>query len=217
MERRSPGVTIPADGASLQGDLDGPLDPRGLVIFVHGSGSSRFSARNRYVAGVMREAGFATLLADLLTPTEDALDRMTAALRFDIPMLARRTRAMVEWTSTRTHLAEIPVGLFGASTGAAAAIIAAAALPSRVGAVVSRGGRVDLASEALADLEAPLLMLVGEHDEPVAALHERVLPHLRCEHRYTVIPNATHLFEEPGALDAVVALARDWFTDHLRA
>lgn len=215
MKQRSPGVTIPADGASLQGDLEGPLDARGLVIFVHGSGSSRFSARNRFVATVMREAGFATLLADLLTPTEDALDRMTAALRFDIPMLAERTRAMIEWTNTRVHLAELPIGLFGASTGAAAAIIAAAALPERVSAVVSRGGRVDLAGEALERLQAPLLMLVGELDDPVAELHERVLPQLRCEHRYTVIPNASHLFEEPGALERVAALAAAWFDEKL--
>ncbi len=215
MAQQHPSVAIPAGGVTLAADLEGPIDPHGLVIFVHGSGSSRFSGRNRAVAAKMREAGFATLLADLLTPHEDALDRMTAALRFDIPMLAERTRAMIVWAAARAPFTDLPIGLFGASTGAAAAIIAADAMPERVGAVVSRGGRIDLAGGSLAHLRAPLLMLVGARDEPVAELHERVLPQLTCEHRYTVVPDASHLFEEPGALERVAELAAAWFDEHL--
>lgn len=212
---RSPGISIPADGATLQGDLEGPLDPRGLVIFVHGSGSSRFSARNRAVARVVREAGFATLLADLLSPSEEALDRMTSALRFDIPLLAERTRTMIGWCASRPPFAAVPIGLFGASTGAAAAIVAASTQPERVRAVVSRGGRIDLAGDHLAALDAPLLMLVGENDEPLVELHERNIPRLRCAHRYVVIPGASHLFEETGALERVASLAAGWFDEHL--
>lgn len=204
-------VSIPAQDVVLEGDLAIPGNAHGLVLFVHGSGSSRFSPRNRHVARVLHRGGFATLLADLLTPEEELVDERSSALRFDIPMLAERTIHMIDWVKTHWNTAGLPLGLFGASTGAAAAVIAAADRPDDVRAVVSRGGRVDLAGNALEECRAPLLMIVGSRDTAVIRLHQQAIARLRCEHRYVEIPGATHLFEEPGALDAVSDLAAKWF------
>jgi dienelactone hydrolase len=195
----------------VRGDVTHVDDPRGLVIFVHGSGSSRLSARNRHVAQILNRGRCETLLADLLTAQEDAVDARTGALRFDIPMLSARTVAMVDWARSFG----LPIGLFGASTGAAAAIRAAGERPDDVGAVVSRGGRVDLAGPAIEALRAPLLMIVGSRDAPVIEIQREIAPRLRCEYREAVVPHATHLFEEPGTLDVVAALATEWFEEHL--
>lgn len=210
-------VSIAAGDATLEGDLALPDDARGLVVFVHGSGSGRFSPRNRHVARILNRAGFATLLADLLTPEEELIDERSSALRFDIPMLAERTTYMIDWVKARADLAALPLGLFGASTGAAAAIIAAAARPQAIRAVVSRGGRIDLAGDALDACRAPLLAIVGSRDIPVIHLHQQAMQRLRCEHRYVEVPGATHLFEEPGTLDAVADLAAKWFERYARA
>lgn len=210
-------VSIAAGDATLEGDLALPDDARGLVVFVHGSGSGRFSPRNRHVARILNRAGFATLLADLLTPEEELIDERSSALRFDIPMLAERTTYMIDWVKARADLAALPLGLFGASTGAAAAIIAAAARPQAIRAVVSRGGRIDLAGDALDACHAPLLAIVGSRDIPVIHLHQQAMQRLRCEHRYVEVPGATHLFEEPGTLDAVADLAAKWFERYARA
>lgn len=204
-------VSIPAGEVTLDGDLTVPEGAQGLIIFVHGSGSSRFSSRNRHVAAQMNAVGFATLLADLLTREEEAVDARTARLRFDVPLLAERTTGMIDWAASSERAANLRIGLFGASTGAAAAIAAAAARPDRTHAVVSRGGRVDLAGAALERLRAPLLMIVGGLDLAVVDLHRRVLPRLACLHRFEIVARATHLFEEPGALDTVARLAIAWF------
>jgi dienelactone hydrolase len=208
-------VEIPADSVRLAGDLVVPLAARGIVVFAHGSGSGRFSPRNRAVAGVLVQAGLATLLMDLLTPQEEAVDLRTRHLRFDIPLLARRVIASIDWLAADATAKDLPVGCFGASTGAAAALIAAAERPERVGAVVSRGGRPDLAGEALARVHAPTLLIVGGNDPEVLRLNEQALAALAGEARLEVVPGATHLFEEPGALERVAALARDWFVEHL--
>jgi putative phosphoribosyl transferase len=208
-------LTIDAGDVKLNADLTLPRESVGLVQFVHGSGSSRFSSRNRYVAEVLNGAGFATLLADLLTEDEARIDERTAALRFNIGLLAERTVAMVDWALGERSTSALPIGLFGASTGAAAAIIAATAREYPVSAVVSRGGRVDLAGAALEPLKAPLLMIVGGFDFQVLKLHEGAIPHLKCEHRLEVVSGATHLFEEAGALERVAALATEWFGQHL--
>lgn len=208
---RTRSVSVAAAGVVLNADMTVTRGARGLVIFVHGSGSSRFSSRNRRVAAALNDGGFATLLADLLTPDEDAIDARTAKLRFDIPMLAERTAGMIDWAGSEDSVGPLPVGLFGASTGAAAAIIAAARRPERTRAVVSRGGRVDLAGAALERLRAPLLMIVGGLDFAVMELHERVLTRITCAHAYEIVSRATHLFEEPGALDRVAELAVGWF------
>lgn len=207
--RPSP-VRLPAGEVQLDADVMVPRDPRGLVIFVHGSGSSRFSSRNRRVAGKLNESGFATLLADLLTAEEEAVDRQTAELRFNIPLLAQRTVNMIDWAPLYAPVARLSIGLFGASTGAAAAIIAAARRP-QIKATVSRGGRVDLAENALEQLQTPLLTIVGELDYPLIELHEKVISRLECPHRYEIVPGATHLFEEAGALERVSELAVSWF------
>lgn len=204
-------VSVPAGEVTLEGDLSLSEDSQGLVIFVHGSGSGRFSPRNRHVARVLNNAGFATLLADLLTPEEELIDERSSALRFDIPMLAERTACMIDWAKEHSTLAALPLGLFGASTGAAAAIIAAADRRDDVRAVVSRGGRIDLAGNALEECRAPLLAIVGSRDTPVIHLHQQAMARLHCEHRYIEVPGATHLFEEPGALDVVAELAAKWF------
>jgi len=206
-------VAIPVGSVHVRGDVTHVADPRGLVIFVHGSGSSRLSVRNRQVAHVLNEGGFVTLLADLLTAEEDALDARTGALRFDIPMLATRTVSMIDWARTYG----LPIGLFGASTGAAAAIRAACSRPDDVKAVVSRGGRVDLAGPAIDALRAPLLMIVGGEDVAVMEIERAVMPRLVCEHSEAIVPHASHLFEESGALDIVAALAAQWFQEHLSA
>ncbi|HET7303446.1 MAG TPA: alpha/beta fold hydrolase, partial [Segeticoccus sp.] len=194
-----------------------PERARGIVVFAHGSGSSRHSPRNRQVAVHLQQRGFATLLADLLTSAEGREDERTGALRFDIGLLADRVSVLVDWSSRHTDLGELPLGLFGASTGAAAALVAAANRPERVGAVVSRGGRPDLAGGALRDVRAPTLVVVGGADEVVLGLNQDAAARLGGVHRLHVVPGATHLFEEPGALQQVAEVAADWFAEHLPA
>ena len=208
-------VTVPAGSVSLEGTLGVPDDAQGIVLFAHGSGSSRFSPRNRYVARVFRDAGLATLLLDLLSPAEEEVDEITRHHRFDIRMLAGRLVAAVEWLGAQSRTRTLPVGLFGASTGGGAALVAAAHIPLRVHAVVSRGGRPDLAADALPQVTAPTLLLAGEHDEPVIEMNERARKQMRSYVRLTIVPGATHLFEEPGTLEEVARLARDWFLEHL--
>jgi dienelactone hydrolase len=210
-------VTIDQDGLALAGDLTLPAGARGLVLFAHGSGSSRFSSRNRAVASHLNHAGLATLLFDLLTADEEVIDARTAELRFDIPLLARRLTGTVDWTGRQPALAGLPLGLFGASTGAAAALITAAERPQQVAAVVSRGGRPDLALPVLARVRAPTLLVVGGHDREVLALNREALAALTGEKVLDIVPGATHLFEEPGTLERVAALAAAWFLDHLAA
>ncbi|HET7094182.1 MAG TPA: dienelactone hydrolase family protein [Thermomicrobiales bacterium] len=208
-------IEIPFEGVRLGGTLTRPERPGGVILFAHGSGSSRFSPRNRAVAAELQRAGFATLLMDLLSAEEEAVDRVTAHLRFDIGLLATRLVAAIDWLATDPDTANLPLGLFGASTGAAAALVAAAARPARVGAVVSRGGRPDLAGDALPRVEAPTLLIVGGRDEQVIALNESALAALKCAKQLAIVPGATHLFEEPGALERVAALAVDWFQQEL--
>jgi len=215
MSVRRETVALPVDGGVVHGDLDVPEGAVAVVVFAHGSGSSRFSPRNRYVADVLQQAGLATLLMDLLTDEEERIDVRTAAFRFDIPRLAARLVLAIDALAERRDTALWPVGLFGASTGAAAALEAAAARPERVGAIVGRGGRPDLAVEAIPQVRAPTLLIVGERDPVVLELNRRVLPAFRAPARLVVVPGASHLFEEPGKLDEVAALARDWFLDHL--
>ena len=199
-----------------------PPEPRGLVLFAHGSGSSRRSPRNRFVAGVLQEAGMATLLFDLLTESEERVDERTAELRFDIGLLASRLRAATEWIrafdnfgpSGRVPPDKFPIGYFGASTGAAAALIAAAG-HTDIAAIVSRGGRPDLAGDALPKVTAPTLLIVGGDDDVVIGMNEEAKARMRAETRLEIIPGATHLFEEPGALEEVARLARVWFARHL--
>jgi putative phosphoribosyl transferase len=213
--RRRP-VVIPADDVRLAGDLTLPDDARGVVVFAHGSGSGRFSPRNRAVAAVLARAGLATLLMDLLTEQEEAVDLRTRQLRFDIGLLGRRVVTTIDWLASEPSTSDLPVGCFGASTGAAAALIAAAERPARVGAVVSRGGRPDLAGDALRRVQAPTLLIVGGNDPEVLRLNEEALAALPGEARLEIVPGAGHLFEEPGALERVAVLARDWFLRHLR-
>jgi putative phosphoribosyl transferase len=208
-------VEIPARGATLAGTLTLPTGARGVVVFAHGSGSGRFSPRNRAVAAVLVEAGLATLLMDLLTADEEAEDMRTGHLRFDIPLLAERVASAVDWLSSRPSIAALPVGCFGASTGAAAALVTATERPHRVRAVVSRGGRPDLAGDALRRVEAPTLLIVGGRDTVVIQLNRQAQALLRGESELVIVPGASHLFEEPGALEQVAALARDWFLRHL--
>jgi dienelactone hydrolase len=204
-------VTIPSGPAGMEGMLDLPAAPRGVVLFAHGSGSSRLSPRNNYVASFLREAGFGTLLLDLLTADEDTL----AENRFDIGLLTTRLADAVAWLRLHPAAAGLPLGLFGASTGAAAAVQLAAICPS-VAAVVSRGGRPDLAGHsALARVRVPTLLIVGGDDQVVLRLNRKALAELQCEKELTVIPGATHLFEELGTLDEVARLATAWFTRHL--
>jgi dienelactone hydrolase len=212
---RESAVEIPADGIVLDGDLTVPPDAHGIVVFAHGSGSGRFSPRNRAVANVLVQAGLATLLMDLLTAEEEAVDLRTRHLRFDVGLLGRRVIATIEWLAADATVTALPVGCFGASTGAAAALIAAAERPERVAAVVSRGGRPDLAGEALFRVTAPTLLIVGGNDIEVLRLNQQALAALAGEARLEIVPGATHLFEEPGALERVAVLARDWFVGHL--
>jgi pimeloyl-ACP methyl ester carboxylesterase len=200
-------------GAALEGTLALPEGAFGIVVFAHGSGSSRHSPRNRMVANKLNQAGLGTLLIDLLTPAEEQVDLQNGRLRFDIDLLAGRVVAAVDWV--RREHPSLPVGLFGASTGAAAALMAAAERPDDVGAIVSRGGRPDLAGPVLRQVCAPTLLIVGEADELVLELNRRALELLPCEKELAVVPGATHLFEEPGALEEVARLAADWFTRHL--
>jgi dienelactone hydrolase len=208
-------LAIPTGGRELHGDLRLPRAPRGVVVFAHGSGSSRFSPRNRFVAEVLAGAGFGTLLMDLLTRDEEASDEQTAHLRFDIGLLAGRLGAATEWLSQQPQTQRLPIGYFGASTGAAAALVAAAELPGVVRAIVSRGGRPDLAGSALGRVRAPTMLIVGGRDEPVMALNRAAYDQLRVEKRLEIVPGATHLFEEPGALEQVARLASEWFARYL--
>ncbi|CAN5893733.1 dienelactone hydrolase family protein [soil metagenome] len=219
MEERGPRgerqVHVAAEGITLEGTLALPSGVRGMVVFAHGSGSSRHSPRNRFVAEQLREGGLGTLLVDLLTAEEEAADERTRHLRFDIGLLANRLVAAMEWLGGQAETSGLPVGLFGASTGGGAALRAAAARPEWVDAVVSRGGRPDLAGSALPLVEAPTLLIVGERDEQVIELNQRAMARMHAQTRLEIVPGATHLFEEPGALDRVAALARDWLVHHL--
>lgn len=210
-------VVVQAGDTPLEGDLAMPQGARGIVVFAHGSGSSRFSSRNRYVADTLNDAGLATLLFDLLTPEEHVLDLETRELRFDIALLSRRLTDTVDWVHAQARTQALRIGLFGASTGAAAAIVAAAARPDNVGAVVSRGGRPDLAGNALRNLQAPTLLIVGGDDIPVIKLNRDAAAQINAEHRLDIVPGATHLFEEAGKLEIVARLASEWFHAHLVA
>jgi dienelactone hydrolase len=208
-------VRIRTGSDYINADLAVPPHARGIVVFAHGSGSSRFSPRNRGVAAVLQRSGFATLLADLLTPEEDVRDELTSEVRFDVALLGRRVADITDWLAEQPETRGLPVGYFGASTGAAAALIAAAERPHRVRAVVSRGGRPDLAGPAAANVRAPTLLIVGERDSTVVALNRGVLPHLPTGSAIEIVPGATHLFPEPFALQVVTRLATAWFANHL--
>ncbi|MFD6033425.1 dienelactone hydrolase family protein [Streptomyces griseoincarnatus] len=211
----SASVTVPSGAVDLRGDLEIPVGARGVVLFAHGSGSSRLSPRNRAVAGMLRRAGFGTLLLDLLTAAEEDEDASTGRHRFDIGLLAGRLAHAVDWLEDRTDAVDLPVGLFGASTGAAAALVAATERPRRVSAVVSRGGRPDLAGDALPLVACPVLLVVGGADTQVLDLNREAARRLSAPYRLDVVPGATHLFGEPGALERVAELAAGWFTEHL--
>jgi putative phosphoribosyl transferase len=207
-------VTINAGGATLEGNLIVPSGATGVVLFAHGSGSSRFSTRNRYVAEMLRKQGLATLLIDLLTHEEELVDTRTAHLRFDIELLAVRLVGAAEWLTL--HHPELKIGLFGASTGGGAALVAAAHIPDRIAAVVSRGGRPDLAGRALPYVKAPTLLIVGGDDTPVIQMNKDAYDQMKCVKKVVIIPAASHLFEEPGTLEEVARLAGDWFKKYLR-
>jgi dienelactone hydrolase len=208
-------VRIESGHAVLDADLRVPQRAAGLVIFAHGSGSGRFSPRNRAVAGVLETGGFATLLADLLTREEEAVDQYTRQHRFDIPLLGRRVVDAVDWAQGQPELRGLPVATFGASTGAAAALIAAAERPQLVRAVISRGGRPDLAEEALEHVKAPTMLIVGGEDDVVIELNQEAARRMRAPVELKIIPGATHLFEEPGALEQVARLAASWCKRYL--
>jgi dienelactone hydrolase len=210
-------IAISVPSGQLGGTLTVPNNAKGIVLFAHGSGSSRYSPRNRYVAEVLQQAGLATLLMDLLTRDEDVIDLDTRQYRFDIGLLTERLAMAIDWLTHNPQTRDLPIGLFGASTGAAGALRAAAVRPDLVRAVVSRGGRPDLAGEALARVQAPTLLIVGAEDIPVIPLNESALRQLRAPATLTLVPGATHLFEEPGTLASASHLARDWFLNHLSA
>jgi len=208
-------VRITLGSVAVDGDLDVPVRAAGLVVFAHGSGSSRFSRRNRAVAATLEEAGFGTLLLDLLTQEEEAEDELTSEHRFNIPLLSQRVIGAVDWAQTRPDLRQLPVAAFGASTGAAAALMAAAARPAVVGAVISRGGRPDLAADALPRVLSPTLLIVGGDDTPVIRMNRDAMRRMHAPVELAIVPHATHLFEEPGALEQVAKLAADWCRRHL--
>src|SRR5215213_5403153 len=213
MEERE--IRLPAGAATLKGNLGIPEDARGVVLFAHGSGSGRHSPRNRYVAEVLRDAWPATLLVDLLTPEEEEVDLRTRRLRFDIELLANRLVDATGWLAQESDTQNLRVGYFGASTGTGAALVAAAKHPDAVGTVVSRGGRPDLAGEALSRVVAPTLLIVGGKDEPVIGMNREAFEQIRAEKKLEVVPGATHLFEEPGKLEVVARLAAGWFACYL--
>lgn len=210
-------VQILSTGVRLEGIVSVPENPQGLVVFVHGSGSSRHSPRNQFVAQTLQAGGLATLLFDLLTTYEEEIDLRTRHLRFDIDLLARRTAGVLEWLDLQPFAHDLKRGLFGSSTGAAAALMAAAELPDTVAAVVSRGGRPDLAGPALPKVQAPTLLIVGGHDEVVIDLNEEALDQMQegAEKKLVIVPGASHLFEEPGTLEHAARLATEWFQTHL--
>ena len=213
-DERTVEITVPGVG-KLTGDLTVPEDSRGIVLFAHGSGSSRLSPRNRQVAEQLRQRGLATMLIDLLTPEEGLTDEVDRSLRFDIGLLAERLETVTRWLAEEPTTKALPLGYFGASTGAAAALLAASRLPDAVDAVVSRGGRPDLAGDSLNDVAAPTLLIVGGRDDVVLELNRDALDRLGGPRQLEVVPEATHLFEEPGALEQVAELAGDWFARHL--
>jgi dienelactone hydrolase len=208
-------VRVPVGGAALEGELAIPTGAKGLVLFAHGSGSSRHSPRSQAVARALQDRGFATLLIDLLTVPEAAIDERTAHLRFDIQLLAARLVAIVDWLKRRRDTATLPVGLFGASTGGGAALVAAAAEPENIAAVVSRGGRPDLAGPSLPYVEAPTLLIVGGRDTAVIEMNRQAMARMRATASLEIVPGATHLFEESGALERVAAAAASWFEQYL--
>jgi putative phosphoribosyl transferase len=209
-------MRVPVDGTVLNADLAIPVEAHGMVVFAHGSGSSRHSPRNQFVARVLQQSDFGTLLMDLLTEREDALDLQTRELRFDIGLLAKRLTATVDWLASHASYKHLPIGLFGASTGAAAALVTAAERPGLVRSVVSRGGRPDLAGEALTRVQAPTMLIVGAYDDAVLALNEQAKARMAKEAVLKIVPRATHLFEEPGALAQVSDFAAEWFWRTLR-
>lgn len=209
--------SIPTGDAMIEGDLATVERSRGTVVFAHGSGSSRFSPRNRHVARTLQSRGLSTLLVDLLTIEEERSERLTRHLRFDVDLLARRLVGVTHWLKTMPAHASLPVGYFGASTGAAAALIAAAHDPTHVSAIVSRGGRPDLAGESLARVRAPTLLIVGGTDADVLVLNRRAYAAMKADAHLEIVPGASHLFEEPGALDRVARLASEWFLHHFAA
>ncbi len=206
---------VPAGRAMLDGNLTIVAQTKGLVLFAHGSGSSRHSPRNQFVARTLNDAGLATLLFDLLTPEEESVDVYTREHRFDIGLLAERLVYATKWAKQEKQTKDFRIGYFGSSTGGGAALVAAAELPDDIGAVVSRGGRPDLAGDALPKVEAPTLLIVGGDDHVVIELNEQARAQMKCECKIEIVPGATHLFEEPGALDKVAKLASDWFVGHI--
>jgi dienelactone hydrolase len=208
-------ISIPVDSTGIQGDLTVPEHSAAIVVFAHGSGSSRHSPRNKYVAQALNDAGMTTLLIDLLTADEESVDIETAHLRFNIDLLAHRLSAVTGWLRTQPATEKLHIGYFGASTGAAAALVAAAAHPKDISAIVSRGGRPDLAGTHLKGVRAPTLLIVGGNDQIVIELNRQAAAELPARYRLEIIPGAGHLFEEPGALEHVAILAREWFEDHL--
>src|SRR5580704_8058292 len=210
-------VRIPCGAVTLEGALAVPTGAKGVVVFAHGSGSSRHSPRNQFVARVIRESGNGTLLFDLLTAEEEIEDNVTRNLRFDIALLASRLAEVTRWLVAQQAARDLGIGYFGSSTGAGAALVAAAEVGQRIDAVVSRGGRPDLAGNALSLVQSPTLLIVGGYDDVVIRLNKEALAELRCERELKIVPGATHLFEEPGALEAVARLATDWFCRHFHA
>src|SRR6266567_6529598 len=204
-------VHIPAGHAPLAGNLNIPVNATALILFAHGSGSSRHSPRNQFVARTLNGTGLATLLFDLLTPEEEVVDTRTAELRFDIDLLAKRLVHATKWAKRQEQTRDLRIGYFGSSTGGGAALVAAAQVSEDVGAVVSRGGRPDLTDEALPKVQAPTLLIVGGNDDVVIELNEQARDRMRCEVKLEIVPGATHLFEEPGAMEKVAKLASDWF------
>jgi|SRR6266853_1703358 len=213
---RATEITIPVQDAQLGGELSLSDESSGLVLFAHGSGSSRHSPRNQFVAGMLRGAGVGTLLFDLMTAQEEQAGAGTRHLRFDIPFLAGRLVAATKWALDEATIRDISIGYFGASTGAAAALVAAAELPENINVVVSRGGRPDLAGDALERVRASTLLIVGGKDTAVISLNEEAYSRLQCEKALRIVPGATHLFEEPGTLETVARMASEWFADHFR-
>src|SRR5437762_12831647 len=210
-------VQIHAEHAVLSGNLTIPENATALVLFAHGSGSSRHSPRNQFVAGTLNDAGLATLLFDLLTQEEEAIDIQTRQHRFNIGLLAERLVHATKWAKQQEHTRDLRIGYFGSSTGGAAALVAAAEIPKDAGAVVSRGGRPDLAGDALPNVQAPTSLIVGGNDDVVIELNEMARDQMQCEVKLQIVPGATHLFEEPGALEKVAKLASDWFVNHIGA
>jgi putative phosphoribosyl transferase len=210
-------VNIHAGRAALSGNLDIPKGATALVLFAHGSGSSRHSPRNQFVAKILNDAGLATLLFDLLTPEEEAIDIQTRELRFNIHVLSERLVQATKWAKQQPQTRDLRIGYFGSSTGGAAALVAAVDVPQDVGAVVSRGGRPDLADQALPKVQAPTLLIVGGNDDIVIDFNEQARVRMHCEVKLEIVPGATHLFEEPGALEKVAKLASDWFVNHIGA